>query len=147
QTSGERLATARPVPLSATPLTGMKTGGALAQEGGGLIGGPPEVEGLDPAVRLRPTAGAIEGGPIDAAVTAGTCPCWALDVPLRPWGRSGTLTVATAELVGAATVGDQLQLTFEGTQDSLVKLDMPDGAAGGGRLIQQGIGRTETAGE
>ena len=144
---GERLATARPVPLSATPLTGMKTGGALALEGGGLIVGPAEVEGLDTAVRLRPTAGTIEGDAIDATVTAGTCPFWAVDVPLRPWGRSGTLTVATAELVGAATVGDQLQLTFEGTQDSLVKLDLPDGAAGGGRLIQQGIGRTETAGE
>src|SRR5699024_8811855 len=58
---GERLATARPVPLSATPLTGMKTGGALALEGGGLIVGPAEVEGLDTAVRLRPTAGTIEG--------------------------------------------------------------------------------------
>src|SRR5699024_6717870 len=62
---GERLATARPVPLSATPLTGMKTGGALALEGGGLIVGPAEVEGLDTAVRLRPTAGTIEGDAID----------------------------------------------------------------------------------
>src|SRR5699024_12680268 len=48
---GERLATARPVPLSANPLTGMKTGGALALEGGGLIVGPAEVEGLDTADR------------------------------------------------------------------------------------------------
>src|SRR5690625_6127075 len=94
-----------------------------------------------PRPSLFPYTTLFRSDAIDATVTAGTCPFWALDVPLRPWGRSGTLTVATAELVGAATVGDQLQLTFEGTQDSLVKLDLPDGTAGGGRLIQQGIGR------
>src|SRR5699024_5444217 len=54
---GERLATARPVPLSATPLTGMKTGGALALEGGGLIVGPQRSRDWTPQCDCGPRPG------------------------------------------------------------------------------------------
>src|SRR5699024_12542907 len=146
---GERLATASPVPLSAVALDGAAAGGALALPGGGHLVGPAEVDGLERTVRLRPTTladraddgaagdGAADGGAVEvvAELAPGTCPFWALDVPLAPWGSEGTLAVATAELVGVEPHGQAgdaqpLTLTFEGAADARIELVLP--AAGGG---------------
>lgn len=129
---GERLATARPVPLSEAGLEGALSGGALALEGGGHIVGPAELEGLERPVRLRPAAlaGAGEGSAVvEAVLVPGTCPLWALDVPLAPWGSEGTLALATAELVEVRSpeAGDDgvLELLFEGGEDARIELVLP----------------------
>jgi beta-galactosidase len=94
---GERLATASPQPLPTDRIGGIATGGALALDGGGILLGPAELTGLDTPVRLTSLG-------IGAVVPAGTCPFWALEVPLRPWGAQGVLEVATAELVDVERV-------------------------------------------
>jgi beta-galactosidase len=120
---GERLATASPQPLPTDRIGGIATGGALALDGGGILLGPAELTGLDTPVRLTSLG-------IGAVVPAGTCPFWALEVPLRPWGAQGVLEVATAELVDVERVDGVLHLTFEGGPDALLELVLP--AADGG---------------
>ena len=161
---GERLATASPVPLSAVALDGAAAGGALALPGGGHLVGPAEVDGLERTVRLRPTTladraddgaahdgtahdGAADGGAVEvvAELAPGTCPFWALDVPLAPWGSEGTLTVATAELVGVEPHGQAgdaqpLTLTFEGAADARIELVLPTAGGGEERLRLEGPG-------
>lgn len=128
---GERLAAARPVELAEAGVTGIDAGGALALPGGGHVAGPAEVHGADAQVRItRPAAHAVS-----ARVPAGACPFWALDVPLEPWGASGRLALATAELVavhpapsgpdGRAT--GPLRLEFEGPADARVLVTTPEG--------------------
>jgi hypothetical protein len=139
---GERLATARPRPLPADGIDGIRTGGALALDGGGTVVGPAELTGLDVPVRLRPA-----GSPaVEAVVAAGTCPFWALDVPLGPWGAQGTLEVATAELVGVAADGDALVLTFEGGPGALVSLSLEAADGGTETLRRVGPGESRSRG-
>lgn len=127
---GPRLATARPVPLSDIDVRGIDAGGALALDGGGHIVGPAEVHGRDATVTLPP---ADPGDALEATVPAGTCPFWALAVPLAPWGVEGTLEVATAELVavehpaGADDAVGTLHLVFEGPATSRVRVRSPEG--------------------
>lgn len=123
---GERLATARSQPLPTDRIDGIATGGALALDGGGILLGPAELIGLDTPVRV---AG------IDAVVPAGTCPFWALEVPLHPWGAQGVLDIATAELVGVERTDGVLVLTFEGGPESFVALTLP--AAGGAEELRR----------
>ncbi|MGN7210519.1 beta-galactosidase [Brachybacterium paraconglomeratum] len=125
---GERLATATPQPLPTDLIHGIRTGGALALDGGGTLLGPAELTGLDAPVRLA-SAG------VDAVVQAGTCPFWALEVPLGPWGAQGVLEVATAELVGVERVDGVLHLVFEGGPEALVELSLPT-ADGGSEVLR-----------
>lgn len=118
---GERLATATPAPLSSAPITGIATGGVLELPGGGAVIGPAELTGHETPVQLRPVGTTT----VDAVVPAVSCPFWALDVPLAPWGAAGTLAVATAELLGAGPVDGVLQLTFVGGASSHVELSLP----------------------
>ncbi len=142
---GDRLATALPVPLDSVAVDGIATGGALALDGGGFVVGPAELDDLATAVLLRPS-GSTAG--IAAVLAPGTCPFWALDVPLEPWGAEGTLTAATAELIGVrppiAGTSDSLVLTFEGGVDAHVALEL---AADGGEpehLVQTGPGEARS---
>ncbi|NMA77966.1 MAG: beta-galactosidase [Actinomycetales bacterium] len=119
---GERLATATPVGLGQAPIEGAQAGGALALDGGGFLLGPADLDGTGTVVRLHPASRTGTDGPVDAALAPGSCPFWAVDVPLAPWGREGTLTVATAELVGVDDAGAELVLVFEGDETALVEL-------------------------
>lgn len=158
---GERLATATPVPLAEVAIEGIAEGGALALPGGGVVVGPAELAGLDTPVRLRSAesagvladgsdgsgradgAGGVNGpSVIDAVVPAGSCPFWALDVPLAPWGVDGTLALATAELIGVGRADDALLLTFEGGPAAVVELVLPTTGGGAERLRHDGVGET-----
>lgn len=157
---GERLATATPVPLAEVALEGIAAGGALALPGGGFVVGPAELTELDTPVRLRPaeSAGSSTDGAdgadgadgsrgrqaIDALVQAGTCPFWAIDVPLAPWGAEGTLVVATAELVDVGRAEDALVLTFEGGPTAVVELSLSTAGGGAERLRHDGVGATSS---
>ncbi|WP_270408529.1 beta-galactosidase [Brachybacterium paraconglomeratum] len=125
---GERLATATPQPLPTDRIDGIRTGGALALDGGGTLLGPAELTGLDVPVRLA-RAG------VDAVVPAGTCPFWALEVPLAPWGAQGMLELATAELVGVERADGVLHLAFEGGPGALIELVLP-AADGGSEVVR-----------
>lgn len=149
---GERLATARAVPLSEVAVEGASAGGALALEDGGHIVGPAELEGLQQSVWLRPSTSSGMGGsamPVEALLAPGTCPFWAVDVPLGPWGSEGTLVVATAELVEVLRPADAgsdgaLTLTFEGGESASIELVLPtsDGDMENVRLHGPGTARS-----
>lgn len=126
---GERLAAAVPVPLEQAGVQGVDAGGALALPGGGHVIGPAEVHGRDAEVRIRPAGGASrDAHALSARVPAGTCPFWALDVPLDPWGAPGTIRMASAELVAVHEgAGGALALHFEGPADARVLLETPEG--------------------
>jgi hypothetical protein len=130
---GERLATASPQPLPTDRIDGIATGGALALDGGGILLGPAELTGLDAPVHL---AG------VDAVVRAGTCPFWAFEVPLHPWGARGVLDLATAELVGIERAGGILVLTFEGGPEALVALTLPTADGGSEEIGRTGPGES-----
>jgi beta-galactosidase len=130
---GERLATAGPQPLPTDRIDGIATGGALALDGGGTLLGPAELTGLDTPVRL---AG------VEAVVPAGTCPFWALEVPLHPWGAQGVLDLATAELVGVERTDGTLVLTFEGGPEAHVALTLPAADGGSEQLGRTGPGES-----
>ena len=151
---GERLATARPVPLAEAGLEGAISGGALALEGGGHLVGPAELEGLERPVRLRaaaPAGAGEESAVVEAVLPPGTCPFWALDVPLAPWGSEGTLALATAELVAVgspeARADGLLELVFEGGEGARIDLSLP--APGGDvehlSLLGPGTARSSAA--
>ena len=125
---GERLASARPVPLHSLGTEGVEAGGALELAGGGYIVGPAEVRGLDTSISV----GRSGGTALTGRLPAGTCPFWALDVPLAPWGADATLLSATAELVDVRRPGDSagehgLALSFEGEDDASVRVRTADG--------------------
>ena len=149
---GERLATASPVPLSAVPVDGIAVGGALALEGGGHVVGPAETDGLARRVTLR--SATLAGTDPDRAQVAGvldpgTCPFWALDVPLRAWGSEGTLAVATAELVAVernGEDGDLLTLVFAGGRSARVELVLPTADGGREHLRVHGPGTARSTG-
>lgn len=61
-------------------------------EGGRLVAVPHL--GTDPGTAV------VRSVPV--AVAPSSCPLMAVDVPLRPWGMDATLTLASADLVGAA---------------------------------------------
>jgi beta-galactosidase len=141
---GERLATARPVPLEHLGLRGTGSGGALALDGGGAIVGHAELAGTDTVASVGDT------DPLEATLPADSCPFWCTGVPLAPWGREGTLS-ATAELVGVRTVEDALVLSFAGGSDARIRIDgppAPDGtpnSAPAWRLHQRGQGAMSVA--
>ena len=118
---GPRLATAEPLPLADAGVTGAEAGGALALPGGGHLVGPAALTELDRPVHMRSATG-LE---LTAVVPARTCPFWALDVPLEPWGGAGTLLAATAELVAVEETAAALTLTFEGGEDAEIHLNVP----------------------
>ncbi|MFC0672677.1 beta-galactosidase [Brachybacterium hainanense] len=132
---GERLATARPVPLAEAGVAGIDAGGALALPGGGHVIGPAEVHGTDATVRIGAHA---------ARVPASTCPFWSVQVPLEPWGAEASLVLATAELVDvvrAEAAGGPLTLLLEGPADARVVL-----ATAQGELVVDGHGEAEAGG-
>ena len=134
---GERLATAHPRPLPTDRIAGIATGGALALDGGGTLLGPAELTGLDTPVHLT-------SADLDAVVPAGTCPFWALEVPLHPWGAQGVLDVATAELVGVERTDGVLVLTFEGGPEAAVALTLPVADGGSEQLRRTGPGESSS---
>lgn len=145
---GERLATATPAPLTDVRVDGAAAGGALALAGGGHLVGPAELDGLERVITLRDATGRES---VEALLAPGTCPFWALDVPLEPWGSEGTLVLATAELAGLERPGDggsgPLVLTFDGGQEAQIVLELPatDGGLEHLRLVGPGTIRSARA--
>ncbi|KOX01078.1 beta-galactosidase [Streptomyces sp. NRRL B-1140] len=100
-TLGPRLALATPT-TPPTPLTTdfptSSSPSALRLEGGGLLLAVPHLGSRTGAETGTGTA-VVNGVPV--AVAADSCPLMLVDVPLEPWGREGTLTLASADLVAA----------------------------------------------
>ncbi|MEU3088992.1 beta-galactosidase [Streptomyces massasporeus] len=110
-TLGPRLALATPT-VPPTPVTTdfptSSSPSALRLDGGGLLVAVPHL-GAGAGTGTGTEAGAgtgagtgtavVNGVPV--AVAADSCPLMLVDVPLRPWGNEGTLTLASADLVAA----------------------------------------------
>ncbi|MGK3941981.1 beta-galactosidase [Streptomyces caeruleatus] len=71
-------------------------------DGGGQLIAVPHLGPAGPAgpAGTAPGTAVVNGVPV--AVAADSCPLMLTDVPLRPWGHDGTLTLASADLVAAA---------------------------------------------
>jgi len=62
-------------------------------------------------------------GHLPVAVPADACPLLLLDLPLRSWGSALTVTLASADLVGAASDGGSVALAFSSEVPVTVVLD------------------------
>src|SRR5699024_3732128 len=142
------------VQYSAMCAAGMSGGESLALDGSGPSVGPAETDGRAGRVTLR-SATLARTDPDLAQVTGvldpGTCPFWALDVPLRAWGSEGTLAVATAELAAVerdteGEGGGSLTLVFEGGPSARIELVLPTAEGGREHLRLHGPGTARSTG-
>ncbi len=121
-TLGPRLARATPGAPGVEVTTDFPTSSApaaLELAGGGRILALPNL-GTEPgtAVLSGPSVGRIP-----VAVAADVCPLLLLDLPLRAWGGELTLTLASADLVAAASDGGDVALAFSSDVPVTVMLD------------------------
>ncbi|MFD5336110.1 beta-galactosidase [Streptomyces hawaiiensis] len=100
-TLGPRLALATPTaphtPVS-TDFPTSSSPSALRLDGGGRLLAVPHL-GTRTGTGTGAGTAVVNGVPV--AVAADSCPLMLVDVPLRPWGHDGTLTLASADPVAA----------------------------------------------
>ncbi len=100
-TLGPRLAlatpTGPPMPVT-TDFPTSSSPSALRLDGGGRLLAVPHL-GSRTGTGTGTGTAVVNGVPV--AVAARSCPLMLVDVPLRPWGHDGTLTLASADLVAA----------------------------------------------
>ncbi len=99
----------------------------LVLDGGGELLGVPNLTEEWGTVTLPAGAGAAE---VTVPLPPASCLLVLRDLPLVPYGLSGTLRLATADLVGAGPAG--LTLSARGT--SMVVLEVPDGGVAAAEL-------------
>ncbi|GAA2273449.1 hypothetical protein GCM10010234_05650 [Streptomyces hawaiiensis] len=100
-TLGPHLALATPTTPPTPLITDFPTSSspsALRLDGGGLLLAVPHL-GTRTGTAVATGTAVVNGVPV--AVAADSCPLMLVDVPLRPWGHEGTLTLASADLVAA----------------------------------------------